>query len=55
MEGMTFNSKKGFEGCTIDINVDSINLANYDINDSKKDLLFMKGYSTILANKEKFN
>lgn len=54
MEGMTLNSKKGFENHTIDINIESINLTNYDINDDMKDDLFMKGYKSILINKRKF-
>lgn len=54
MEGMAFNCKKGFENSTIDIEVESISLTNYDIGDEKKDTLFMKGYNTIIINKKKF-
>jgi|LakMenEpi03Aug12_release.lakeMendotaPanAssembly.Ray.scaffolds.fasta_scaffold273181_2 NTE family protein len=53
MYGMTLGSKKGFENNTIEIHVESISIVNYEINNNKKDELFLKGYKAIMNNKDK--
>jgi len=47
MHGMTYNLVTGYEGCTINVHVESINIINYDIDDNMKDELFMRGYQTV--------
>lgn len=46
--GMTKNCKKGFEKNSIEINVESIGIIDFDIDNKKKDELFMNGYKTVL-------
>ena len=53
MEGLSFNAKKGFEEISIDINLETINIINYEINNEKKDEIFLKGYESIINNKNK--
>lgn len=48
MIGMFLNLKKGYENCTIEVHVESINFSDYDINDSMKDELFIKGYKSVM-------
>lgn len=48
MEGVNFNSKKGFEKYTIDVNMESISIINYELDEKKKMELFKVGYDTIL-------
>lgn len=54
IEGMTYNAKHGYENSTVDIHLDSVNIINFDIDDDKKDELFLKGYDAI-KNKLKNN
>ena len=53
MEGMSMHSKKGFEECTITVNIETLNLANFDISNERKDELFLKGYNAVMNNKDK--
>lgn len=51
--GLTYNGHKGYEKCTIKINIDSIIGIDYDIDDTKKDEMFIKGYDGIVNNLDK--
>lgn len=53
MIGMSVNAKNGYEKNTIEVNVELVNAVDYDIDDMKKDKLFINGYKTIMNNKEK--
>lgn len=53
MVGMSVNSKNGYEKNTIDIDVESINIVDYEINDAKKDELFLKGYKSVMNQVDK--
>lgn len=53
MVGISFNAKKGFENNTIDIHLESINIVNYEIDNNKKDEIFLKGYKSVINEKEK--
>lgn len=53
MKGMTINATKGHENYTVNIHVESINVINYNIDDAKKDELFLKGYGTMMDEKAK--
>lgn len=53
MEGMSMHAKKGFEECTITVNIETLNLANFDISNERKDELFLKGYNAVMNNKDK--
>ena len=53
MYGMSLNSKHGYESNTIDIHVESINIVNYEIDDIKKDELFIKGYKSVMNSIDK--
>jgi len=48
MRGFTFNSKKGFENDTIEIDVGSINIINYEIDNNKKKEIYKIGYDSII-------
>lgn len=47
MEGVNFNSKKGYEKNTINIHLEAMNIVKYDINEQKKIEIFNKGYETV--------
>jgi len=49
MYGLLINSKNGYEDNTIEINVQSINSINYELDDHQKDELFINGYKTIMS------
>lgn len=53
MIGMSINAKNGYEKNTIEIHVESINIVNYEIDDVKKDQLFIKGYKSLMNQMEK--
>jgi len=55
MIGMFINLKKGYENCTVEVHVESINFSDYDINDQKKDELFIKGYKAVMSDLDKIN
>lgn len=48
LEGITYNSKKGYEDYTIDIDLYSNNIINYDITNQQKEEMFNKGYESII-------
>lgn len=47
MEGVNFNSKKGYEKHTINIHLESVSAVNYNIDEKKKTEIFNKGYTTV--------
>jgi len=47
-EGMSFNSRTGYEKYTIDVHLESINSVDYDLNNHKKNEMFMKGYAAVI-------
>ena len=53
IRGMMLNLKNGYDQHTIEIHVESINIANYEIDNIKKDELFIKGYKAVMNNIEK--
>lgn len=53
MKGVAFNSKKGYEGCTIDINLKNINAVDYDLNPKQKKKLCLIGLKSVLNHFQK--
>ena len=46
--GMQLYSKKNYESNTIEINIEMLNIVNFDINDKIKDELFLQGYAAVI-------
>lgn len=53
MYGISYNCKKGYDENTIDIHLESINIVNFNIDDEKKDELFLNGYKSVYDNLNK--
>ena len=53
MFGINYNLVHGYENETIIIDVKSINIIDYDIDDKLKDDMFIKGFNAIINNKHK--
>lgn len=53
MDGISYSSIKGYENNTVEINMESINIVNYEIDNNKKDELFLKGYAAVYQNIDK--
>lgn len=53
MFGINYNLVHGYENETIVIDVKSINIIDYGIDDKLKDEMFMKGFNAIINNKKK--
>lgn len=47
MEGVTFNSKKGYDKYTINIKLENINFVDFSINSKKKRKMFKQGYNVV--------
>ena len=47
-EGMTYNSKKGYEKYTVSIDIEPTSMIDYGLSKEKKYELFLKGYNSIL-------
>ena len=48
MEGVTFNSTKGYEKYTISVKLDQVNLANFKIDLDKKITTYKAGYDSVI-------
>lgn len=49
MEGVNFNSIKGYEKYTVNVNMEAINIIKYQLTNSEKDEMFEKGYQSVIA------
>lgn len=48
MTGMDYHNRHGFEDNTIEIHVENINVMTFNIDDGKKDELFLKGFNAVM-------
>lgn len=48
MEGVTFNSVKGYEKYTISVKLDQVNIANFKIDIDKKIMTYKAGYDAVI-------
>lgn len=48
MTGVNFNSQKGFESCTVTVNMDAISIINYDVDLDQKIKMFNIGFDAVI-------